>query len=265
MLELTSLLLGAGLLFAIPPAEFESSEQPLRIAAPAPEAQPQPAPAPEPAPIEFAQPPPEAEPEAPIAVEPPPPSFDSAPALSPAPLMVDSKRPGPGTGRIALGSVSVAASSVLAITALAGPGWLDLGRRESIIAGGVAVPLAVAGFGLIVSGTKSARRYQDWSARNQLDPPESGNGMLVLGAVTTLGFVSATALGTQWALTNPDSSRGTWAPAIVSGTASVIGMGILVGGMLRRSKYATWERSAYVMPGPMALEHGGGVAVVGRF
>jgi hypothetical protein len=58
--------------------------------------------------------------------------------------MADSKRPGPGTGRIALGSMSVAASSVLAITALAGPGWLDLSRRESIIAGGLAIPLATA-------------------------------------------------------------------------------------------------------------------------
>jgi hypothetical protein len=40
--------------------------------------------------------------------------------------------------------MSVAASSVLAITALAGPGWLDLSRRESIIAGGLAIPLATA-------------------------------------------------------------------------------------------------------------------------
>jgi hypothetical protein len=259
MLALTSLLLGAGLGFNPPePEPNEPPEHALRLVASEPE----------PAPIEFAEPPPaEAAPPDAIAVtvEPPAPIVEPTPYLPPGPVMVDSKRPGPGTGRIALGSVSMAASSVLAITALAGPGWLDLDRREAIIAGGVAVPLALAGFGMIVSGSKSARRYEDWASRNQLSPPESGNGMLVVGALMTVGFAGTAAYGAQWALTNPNPQRGNWAPAVVSGSASAIGMVLLGAGMLKRSKYASWERSAYVLPGPMALERGAGVAISGRF
>lgn len=257
MLEL-SLLLAAGLAFIPPePESPEPSEHAYRIVERAPE--------PEPEPIEFAEPPPAEAPSQAIAVDPPAPVVEPAPYVPPGPPTVDTKRPGPGTGRLALGSVSLAASSVLAITALAGPGWLELGRSDSIIAGGVAIPLAAAGFGLIASGNKAARRYDDWTSHNLLSPPHSGNGMLVVGALMTVGFASATAVGTQWALDAPQTRRGVWVPAVASGGATAIGMLLLTAGMLRRSKYASWERSAYVVPGPLALERGGGVGISGRF
>jgi hypothetical protein len=246
MLDLNVVLLSCGLMLS-PPTLDETpppEQHALRIVELEPEAEPEP--------IEFV-----AEPPAPT-LEPAAPPFES-------PRVVDSKRPAPGTGLIALGSMSLVASSGLMLTALAGPGWLDLDRRDAAIAGGLALPLVLGGVLMVVGGTKSARRFESWSSRNQLSPPESGNGFLVIGTATTLGFAGVAAYATQWALTKPVHQRGDWAPTVVAGSATVVGMLLLTAGMLRRSKFASWQQHAYALPGAMALERGGGVSLVGRF
>lgn len=263
MLELTSLLLGVGLVFGppIPDPTSEPSDHVLRIVEPAPEAEPEQA---EPKQAEAA--PEQVEPESiELAVEPPPPTLEPEPAPPPSLRMVDSKRPAAGTGLIALGSMGLIASSGLVITAMAGPGWLDLDRRDAAIAGGLAIPVALGSVAMIAAGTKSARRLRDWSSRNELSPPESGNGLIVIGVLTTLGFAGTAAYATQWALTQPTQQRGNWAPTAIAGSATVVGMLLLTAGMLERSKFASWEQHAYALPGAMALERGGGVSVVGRF
>jgi hypothetical protein len=58
---------------------------------------------------------------------------------------------------------------------------------------------------------------------------------------------------------------GDWAPTVVAGSATVIGMLLLSAGMLERCKFEIWEQHAYALPGAMALEHGGGISVAGRF
>jgi hypothetical protein len=244
MLDLNIALLSCGLMLGPPTLAPtpEPNDHALRIVGP--EAEPEP--------IEF-------------AVEPPPPRLEPVPAPPPSPPMIDSKRPAPGTGLLALGSMTLVASSGLIATAMAGPGWLDLDRREAAIAGGLAIPLALSGVLMVVGGTKSMRRFQDWSSRNQLSPPESGNGLIVIGASTTLAFAGAAAFATQWALTKPNHERGDWAPTVVAGSATLVGALLLTAGMLRRSKFASWQQHAYAMPGAMALEHGGGVSVAGRF
>jgi hypothetical protein len=242
-----SALLSCGLMLSPPTLDPspEPTEHALRILELEPESEPKPES------IEF-------------AVEPPPPTLEPAPAL-PSPRIVDGKRPAPGTGLLALGSVGLVASAGLIAGAMVGPGWLDLDRRDAAIAGGLAIPLALGGVLMVVGGSKSARRFQNWSSHNHFSPPDSGNGILVIGAVTTLGFAGATAGATQWALNKPVQQRGDWAPTVVAGSATVIAMLLLTAGMLRRSKFASWEQHAYALPGAMALEHGGGVSVAGRF
>jgi hypothetical protein len=258
-----SVLLGFGLVLSPPafdPAPApEPTEHVLRLVEPDSEseieAEPQPNPnleQPEAEPIEF-------------AVEPPPPTLEPDPAAPPTVRTIDSKRPAAGTGLLALGGMGVAASSGLLITAMVGPGWLDLDRRDAAIAGGLALPLALGSVAMIAVGQTSKRRLRDWSSRNELSPPETGNALIVIGALTTLAFAGTAAYASQWALTQPSQQISDWAPAAAAGGASLVGMVLLTAGMLKRSKFASWEQHAYAMPGAMAIEHGGGVSVAGRF
>lgn len=216
--------------------------------------------------LQIVEPDAEAEPESiELAVEPPPPTLEPEPTPPSTVRTIDGKRPVPGTGALALGSMSLVASSGLIVAAMAGPGWFDLGRREAVAAGALAVPLALGGVAMVAVGHKNARRLRDWSSRNELSPPQTGNGLIVLGAFTTLGFAGTAAYATQWALTKSTHQTGDWAPTAIAGGATLVGMLLLTAGMLRRSKFASWEQHAYAMPGAMALEHGGGVSVAGRF
>lgn len=265
-----SVLLGFGLVLN-PPAfdpttAPEPTEQVLRIVEPAPHAEPVRAPEQVQATPEQTEPAVEQADAEPIelAVEPPPPTLAPEPEPLSSLRMVDSKRPAAGTGLIALGSMGLVASAGLVMTAMAGPGWLDLERRDAAIVGGLSLPLAMSGVAIIVAGNKSARRFRDWSGRNDLSPPKSGNGLIVIGTFTTLGFAGTAAYASQLALTQP-TQRGNWAPTAIASTATVVGMVLLTAGMLRRSKFASWQQHAYALPGAMALEHGGGVSVSGRF
>jgi hypothetical protein len=161
--------------------------------------------------------------------------------------------------------LGLVASAGLISTALAGPGWLDLERRDAAIVGGLSIPLAMGSVAIVAAGDKSRRRFQDWSSRNQLSPPKTGNGLIVVGAFSTLGFAGTAAYASQWALTKPNQQRVDWIPTAVAGGATLVGMLLVTAGMLERSKFTSWERHAYALPGAMALEHGGGVSVAGRF
>jgi hypothetical protein len=259
-----SVLLGFGLVLTPPAFDPTSAPEPtehvLRIVDSDSEARPEQAepglaPAPEQAEAESIE----------FAVEPPAPALEPDATPPPSVRMIDGKRPAAGTGRIALGSMGLAASAGLLITAMTGPGWMGLDRAEAGIAGGLSIPLALGGVALVVAGNKSAKRLRDWSSRNELSPPETGNGLIVLGTFTTLGFAGTAAYATQWALTKPNPQRVDWVPTVAAGGATLVGMLLLTAGMLRRSKFSSWEQHAYAMPGAMALEHGGGVSVAGRF
>lgn len=227
----------------------------------------------------FAEPPPELEPapledpqseplrivaEDPITVaEPPAPVIEPAPA--PTIASVDSRRPRPGTGLIALGALSMGASAALVITALAGPGWADLSRRDAAILGGLSLPSGMAGAALVGVGVKANRRYANWADRNSLTPPATGNGILISGAAVTIAGLGATAVATQRAITDSSPSRADWALVGVSGVIAAVGLVVLCNGMLTRSKFAAWERAAYLQPGTMALRGGAGLSLSGKF
>lgn len=151
------------------------------------------------------------------------------------------------------------------LTAMARPGWLDLSRREAAIAGGLALPATIVGSLSVVGGTKAAKRHAQWERRNYVTAPKTGNGLLVVGSFMTLGFAAGAAYGAQRVIVDPSPERGAWAPTIVAGGGSVLGMVVLTAGMLKRSKLADWKRTGYVVPGTMALQRGGGVAISGRF
>lgn len=237
-----------------------------------------------PEPTEFAEPPPAAEPaaddpsgqplrivdEQPISfAEPPAPVVEPepAPAPTPAPTIrtVDSRRPMVGTGLIVFGALGIGASAVMMISGLAGPGWADLSRRDGAILGGLSLPIGLASMGMVVGGSRANQEYRRWAERNSVTPPSSGNGILVGGAaMTTLG-VAGIGGGIQLAITDPTPSRSNWAIVGVSGVVTALGLVVLSTGMITRSKYAAWERTASLQPGPMALRGGAGLSLSGRF
>ena len=228
----------------------------------------------------FVEPPPEPEPRsdeaqplrivsdepAPITlVEPPAPELAVAPEPAPALRIVDSRRPMPGSGLIALGAVGLGASAIMVITALAGPGWGDLEKRDAAIVGGLSLPVTLASMGMVIGGTKAHRKYDSWAERNSVSPPAPGNGIIVGGAAVTLAGVVGIGAGTQFAITDPTPSRGNWAIVAASGAITAVGLAILANGMVTRSKFAAWERGAYLTPGTMALKGGAGLSLSGRF
>lgn len=211
--------------------------------------------------------------------EPPPPAIelpdiepDPAPethavelAAPSGPQAVDGKRPIPGRGLIVLGGFTLATSVMMSLTALGGPGWLDMDQDDARIIGLAALPLAASSIGMIVGGTKAAQRYDQWAERNHLDPPESGNGMLVAGSLMMLGCISTAAYGGHLAQQRVGRQPGEWIPTITSGFGAALGLALLSGGMLRRSKFVRWDRAGYVTPGPLALRRGVGLSISGRF
>lgn len=181
------------------------------------------------------------------------------------PRSIDSKRPIPGRGLIVLGGFTLATGVMMSMTALGGPGWLDMDQDQARIIGLAALPVAVSSIGMIVGGTKAAQRYDKWSERNQVYPPESGNGMLVAGTLMTVGFSATAAYGGHLAQQRAGRQTGEWIPTITSGFGAALGLAMLAGGMLRRSKFVRWDRVGAVTPGPMALRRGVGLSLVGRF
>jgi hypothetical protein len=238
-----ALALGVGLApleqaFASPPEQLEAPRtEPLRIVTEEP--------------ITFA--------------EPPAPVIEPEPAPLPSIPTVDSRRPMSGTGLITFGAVGMGVSAALVITALAGPGWADLSRRDAAILGGLSLPVGLAATGMVAAGTKAHRRYKLWTERNAISPPPIGNAALVAGATVTVAGLAGLGVATQLAITDPHPSRGDWAVVGLSGAITAIGLVVLVNGMLTRSKFAQWERAAYLQPGTMALRGGAGLSISGRF
>lgn len=209
--------------------------------------------------------------EPPVVAEPPPITLAEppAPVIEPAPVpaipSIDSPRPRPGTGLVALGALSLAGSATLVIAGLAGPGWLDVSRRDAAIMGGLSLPAALMGSTLVITGAQVNRRYKQWADRNAVTPPRIGNGLIVTGAAVTSVGVAGLGLSVQRAIVDNNPTLGDWALVGVSGAVSTIGMAILINGMLTRSKFAAWESAAYLQPGTMALRGGAGLSLSGRF
>jgi hypothetical protein len=218
--------------------------------------------------------PPETPPEGPLRIvteepitfsEPPAPVIEPEPAPTSSVPAVDSRRPMAGTGLIAFGALSMGVSAALVISALAGPGWADLSKRDAAILGGLSLPVGLAGTAMVAAGHKTNRRYNQWVERNMVSPPPIGNAALVAGASVTLAGVAGLGVATQLAITDPNPSRGDWALVGVSGAITGVGLLVLCNGMLARSKFAQWERAAYLQPGTMALRGGAGLSISGRF
>lgn len=181
------------------------------------------------------------------------------------PRIVDHKRPISGTGLITMGSLGMAASLAMAITAMAGPGWLNVDRDDARIVGIVSLPLGLFSIGAISSGANVNKKYRSWATRNHLKPPKTGTGMLIGGAIMTAGFGLPTIITAQRMMDRTGAEIDDWIPTAMLGSLSVVGVAVITGGMFRRSKFTTWERAGYIMPGTMALEGGAGVALSGRF
>ncbi|HLT36513.1 MAG TPA: hypothetical protein VK034_09505, partial [Enhygromyxa sp.] len=190
-----------------------------------------------------------------VADEPPAPALElePAPAYQPAPEIrtVDSPRPRPGTGLIALGAIGMGASAAMMITGLAGPGWANLERQQAAIIGGMSLPIGLASMAMVVGGSRVNRKYQSWADRNAITPPSPGNGILVGGAVVTALGVAGLGGGIQLAITDPTPSRSNWALVAGAGAVTAIGLAVLCSGMITRSKFAAWERKAQLVPGTM--------------
>ncbi|PRQ09763.1 hypothetical protein [Enhygromyxa salina] len=204
----------------------------------------------------------EAEPETPPAptIDPP---LD--PPLDFGPRLVDTKRPNAGTGMIAIGSVSMVGSFAMAVTAMAGPGWFEVDRKRAVVIGASAIPLGLFSVAMLVHGSRASKKYRSWASRNQLNPPDTGTGMMVGGAVLAVGFAAPAVYTAQVAIERPGDAIRQWAPTALLGSLSLVGVGLLAGGMFRRSKFKTWERTGYVLPGTMAMKGGGGLSISGRF
>ncbi len=248
--------------FAAPPPEPDQ-DQPLRIATEAQheaqhEAQPEAQPAPEP--IVVVEPPPE-----PIALAVAPAPIYTPEPTPASPLRVDGRRPKPGTGLIALGALGLGMSAAMQLTALAGPGWGELERRDAAILAGLSLPVALASSGMLIGGTKAHRKYERWADRNGVHPPKPGNGMILVGSAVSVVGIGTMGLTIQHAVTDPTPTRGNWAAVGVTGLLVGVGIALTTGGMVTRSKFAAWERSGYLSPGPLALERGGGLSLSGRF
>lgn len=233
----------------------------------------------EPTPTGFAEPPPTPEPEElpsealrivaeePITLaEPPAPVIEPPPVIEPTPMTrsVDARRPLVGTGLIVFGAIGMGTSALMMITAMAGPGWVDLDKREAAIVGGLALPVGLASMGLVLGGTRANNKYVRWAERNRLAPPSPGNGLLVGGAAMTLAGTVGIGGGVQLAITDPTPSRGNWAIVGVSGVITLLGLVITTNGMIARSRFAVWERNN-LQPGTMALRGGAGLTLSGRF
>jgi hypothetical protein len=185
--------------------------------------------------------------------------------LDAGPPIVDAKRPNSGVGLITLGSMGLVASIAMSVTALAGPGWFDVEREHAMITGGASIPLALVSTGMLVGGARANKRYRSWTSRNLLNPPRTGTGMLIGGAAMTVAFAVPTVYATQSLMNRSNVEIGGWMPTVMLGSLTLAGVVVIAGGMLRRSKFTTWERTGYIMPGTMAVKGGGGVSLSGRF
>jgi hypothetical protein len=118
---------------------------------------------------------------------------------------------------------------------------------------------------MIAGGAKANKRYRSWVSRNHLSPPKTGTGMLIGGAAMTAGFGVSTVYLSQDLMNRSRTRIGEWVPVGMLSAGTLAGVVVIAGGMLRRSKFSTWERTGGVTPGTMALKGGGGLTLSGRF
>lgn len=67
------------------------------------------------------------------------------------------------------------------------------------------------------------------------------------------------------AITDTTPHRSDWVLVGFAGALTTVGVVVLCKGMFTRSKYAAWERSPHLQPGPLALRGGAGLSLAGRF
>jgi hypothetical protein len=197
--------------------------------------------------------------------DPPAPILEPTPTPIVQPRRADRRRPIPGTGLIVVGATGLILSASLVLTAIAGPGWIGMDRSDAAIVGALAFPAGLASTGVLIGGISAERKYRKWSERNQLHPPHSGNGKIVIGGLVTAVGITGMVAGGQALATDPTIGRGAWAGVGVAGGLTAAGLAVLSGGMIARSKFANWERTGYLQPGTMALHRGVGLSLSGRF
>ncbi|WP_146658140.1 hypothetical protein [Enhygromyxa salina] len=208
---------------------------------------------------------------APIEVDPqtaPAPIFEAQTAdvtIDAGPRVVDSKRPHSGSGLIALGTLGVAGSLAMAVAGMAGPGWFEVDRKQALAIGLSSLPVGLFSATMLADGARANKKYRNWVSRNQLQPPNTGTGMMIGGAVAAVTFAVPTVITAQTVIRQSDQDIEEWIPTALLGSFSLAGVALLAGGMFRRSQFTIWERTGYLMPGTMALKGGGGLSISGRF
>ncbi|WP_157596289.1 hypothetical protein [Plesiocystis pacifica] len=286
-----SLVLGT-VVASLPPALPEDAPAPAAaVEGPAPvEAAPVDAaveapPASEPAPeaeafvVEAAPAPAEAPPaaDASIVVVPPPtPEPVSTPVVvitqpppAPAPLQrVGYATPPPpwsGAGRIVGGSFLMIAGTGLLTAATfewAGGGNTTTPLVSQIPAG---VSMLVASGIMIGTGLRDQRALGEWETATKIRAKHSGNGLIIAG-VSTVGVGSlaavATSVATDLQLDAPRSIPAGWATA---GVAIAGGTAMLIGGVVRRSRYGKWRDSVTGTPMVSPVRAGATFGVSGQF
>jgi hypothetical protein len=183
------------------------------------------------------------------------------PSFSP----IDGPRPGIGTGSIVGGAMMMAGSGILMLVATLGRDTLGLDERDAKAFGISSGVIGMLGGMMVVVGSLDSQRYQSWVARNQLEPPTPGIGMLVAGSVLTSGGAVAAAFAVERnrAFQTPD--LGDKLIVGFSGATAAVGALLLLSGIISRSRFAGWEGAGYPKLGFHASRSGAGVSVGGRF
>ncbi len=201
--------------------------------------------APEPAP----EPEPAAKPE-PVTVEPAQePEFEPPPPFSPPKLALPPPPPPPtGAGRLVGGSFAIAlglgAASVMIVESAR-----ENGNPQFVAA--TFIPLGLTGIGvgtyLLVRGAKARGNFNEWRAYTNHEARPTGDGLIVAGTMSSLiGGVTLVAAAVQ--ARDPAALDRPLTPTLfaVGATGVAVGVGTLMWGLLRRSKYLSWRQSTFL-------------------
>lgn len=269
-----SIVLAGSLLAVSPPAlPEEPPTTPMAVEPPVePASAPEPAPVPEPqadvivieAPsaalpvAEEAQ----AEPVAPVVIVERRPVVLAPP---PAPVYVVPAPPWSGSGRFVGGSVMlIAGAGLLTAATLEFADGRDTTQPViSQVPAGVA--MLVAGGVMIGTAARDQRQLGEWEAATGIDARPNGNGLIIGGVTaTTLGVMAAiaTSIAADMDLDAPRSIPAGWATA---GAGLGLGTGLLVAGIVRRSRYGQWRDGLRGVPMIAPSRAGATVGFVGQF
>ncbi|NVB43042.1 hypothetical protein G6O69_34790 [Pseudenhygromyxa sp. WMMC2535] len=173
--------------------------------------------------------------------------------------------PWSGSGRFVGGSVFLIAGAGLLVAAT-----MEFADRRDTTAPLISnVPAGVVmlvGGGLMLgTAARDQHRLAEWEAATRVHAPPSGNGLIVGGVTASaLGVMSAvaTSIAVDYGLDAPRSIPAGWATA---GLGLGAGTGMLIAGIVRRSRYGAWRDRTVGMPMVAPTRAGASLSLSGRF